>query len=832
MTVDRWRFRDLRRVSAFVLTLRLGLVFAVGLVALLGLVYAMINRELIGRSDRILAGETARLLAAPPGALPRRLANDAARGVGFSYAELLSADGERVAGNIRFAGNPRPGKPIEVEGPEGPVRLLVTRTRTGETILVARDISQVRYLRRRLLLILLTSGVVTLAGISAAAAMLARPTLRRVRDFERTADRIAAGAFQARMPLAGRGDELDRFAATVNAMVEAVQHTVAQVKSVTDAVAHDLRTPLTRVRATLDHARLLPGIQPEAAALLDRATTDLDGAIARFAALLRIAELEAGARHAGFCRVDLTDLLTQVRDLYEPLAEERGLVLAVGAGGGEMMGDAGQINLHVRAPVGTRIEETAALFDHIEDCIRAAIPRDQLVSIVDNIGLPVSGTNRAYSNTGGVGPQDGDILVTLAEDHQPTPGYVRTLRRVLPHAFPGSTFSFLPADIISQILNFGAPAPIDLQVSGPDQAANQAYAQALAARMGRIAGIADVRLQQADDYPELAFDVNRVAADRIGITENDVTRSLAVNLAGSFQIASAFWLNPKNGVSYPIVVQTPQYRTDTLSQLENIPVTGSKPGDFQILGALGSLKRQPSAAVVSHYNIQPSFDVYATTQGRDLGAVAADINKVVADMKGSRPKGATVTLRGQVDTMNTAFTGLVLGLAGAILLIYLLIVVNFQSWIDPLVIVSALPAALAGICWMLFATATPLSVPALTGAIMCMGVATANSVLVVSFARERLAEHGNALRAAAEAGATRFRPVLMTALAMMIGMGPMALGLGEGGEQNAPLGRAVIGGLLFATVATLVFVPVVFSIAHRPRRARATQPYGEVVHAE
>lgn len=494
--------------------------------------------------------------------------------------------------------------------------------------------------------------------------------------------------------------------------------------------------------------------------------------------------------------------------------------------------DAGQINLHVRAPVGTRIEETAALFDHIEDCIRAAIPRDQLVSIVDNIGLPVSGTNRAYSNTGDVGPQDGDILVTLAEDHQPTPGYVRTLRRVLPHAFPGSTFSFLPADIISQILNFGAPAPIDLQVSGPDQAANQAYAQALAARMGRIAGIADVRLQQADDYPELAFDVNRVAADRIGITENDVTRSLAVNLAGSFQIAPAFWLNPKNGVSYPIVVQTPQYRTDTLSQLENIPVTGSKPGDFQILGALGSLKRQPSAAVVSHYNIQPSFDVYATTQGRDLGAVAADINKVVADMKGSRPKGATVTLRGQVDTMNTAFTGLVLGLAGAILLIYLLIVVNFQSWIDPLVIVSALPAALAGICWMLFATATPLSVPALTGAIMCMGVATANSVLVVSFARERLAEHGNALRAAAEAGATRFRPVLMTALAMMIGMGPMALGLGEGGEQNAPLGRAVIGGLLFATVATLVFVPVVFSIAHRPRRARATQPYGEVVHAE
>ena len=495
--------------------------------------------------------------------------------------------------------------------------------------------------------------------------------------------------------------------------------------------------------------------------------------------------------------------------------------------------DAGQINLHVRAPVGTRIEETAALFDHIEDRIRATIPQAQLVSIVDNIGLPVSGTNRAYSNTGGIGPQDGDILITLAEGHGPTPVFVRTLRRVLPHAFPGSTFSFLPADIISQILNFGAPAPIDLQVSGPDQAANQAYAQALAARLGRIAGIADVRLQQADDYPELAFDVNRIAADRIGITENDVTRSLAVNLAGSFQIAPAFWLNPKNGVSYPIVVQTPQYRTDTISQLENIPVTGGRPGEFQILGALGQLKREPSAAVVSHYNIQPSFDVYATTQRRDLGAVAADIDKVVADMKGSRPKGATVTLRGQVDTMNTAFTGLVLGLAGAILLIYLLIVVNFQSWVDPLVIVSALPAALAGICWMLFATHTPLSVPALTGAIMCMGVATANSVLVVSFARERLAATGDALLAAAEAGATRFRPVLMTALAMIIGMAPMALGLGEGGEQNAPLGRAVIGGLLFATVATLVFVPVVFSLAHRPRRARATPlPHGELVHAE
>ncbi len=499
--------------------------------------------------------------------------------------------------------------------------------------------------------------------------------------------------------------------------------------------------------------------------------------------------------------------------------------------------DAGQINLHVRAPVGTRLEETAALFDHVEDRIRQVIPPNQLVSIVDNIGLPVSGINRAYSNTGGIGPQDGDILIALSKDHAPTAAYVKQLRSALPDAFPGSTFSFLPADIISQILNFGAPAPIDVQVSGPDTKANAAYAQMLAARMRDVGGIADVRLQQANDYPELAFDVDRTQADRLGITENDVTKSLAVNLAGSFQVAPAFWLNPRNGVSYPIVIQTPQYRTDTLSQMDNLPVTGSKPDDFQILGALGQMHRENSPAAISHYAVQPSVDVYATTQGRDLGAVAGDIQRLIAATADQRPKGATVSLRGQVETMNTAFTGLVLGLIGAITLIYLLIVVNFQSWTDPAVIVSALPAALAGIAWMLFATHTPLSVPALTGAIMCMGVATANSVLVVSFARERLAATGDALRAAAEAGATRFRPVLMTALAMIIGMAPMALGLGEGGEQNAPLGRAVIGGLICATIATLVFVPVVFSIAHRKHGHAAAarddgEPFGEFVHAE
>ncbi|MGI4877462.1 MAG: efflux RND transporter permease subunit [Janthinobacterium lividum] len=494
--------------------------------------------------------------------------------------------------------------------------------------------------------------------------------------------------------------------------------------------------------------------------------------------------------------------------------------------------DSGQISLHVRAPIGMRIEETAALFDHVEARIRQVIPPASLVSIVDNIGPPVSGINRAYSNTGGVGPQDGDILISLGAGHQPTAGYVRSLRELLPASFPGSVFSFLPADIISQILNFGAPAPIDIQVAGPDVAGGEAYAHMLAARVRQVAGTADVRVQQASTYPELGFNVDRSRADRLGINERDVTNSLSVNLAGSFQTAPAFWLNPRNGVSYPIVAQTPQYRLDSVSQLDNIPITGSRPGAYQILGALGQIHRQTSAAVVSHYAIQPAFDVYATTQGRDLGAVAADIQQVLKAAAAERPKGATVTIRGQVETMNTAFTGLLLGLLGAVVLIYLLIVVNFQSWVDPVVIISALPAALAGIVWMLFATHTPLSVPALTGAIMCMGVATANSVLVVSFARERLAATGDALVAAAEAGMTRFRPVLMTALAMIIGMGPMALGLGEGGEQNAPLGRAVIGGLVLATIATLFFVPVVFSAVHRKvRRAEASLPQG-IVHAE
>ena len=484
--------------------------------------------------------------------------------------------------------------------------------------------------------------------------------------------------------------------------------------------------------------------------------------------------------------------------------------------------DSGQMTLHVRAPVGTRIEDTAALFDQVEAAIRQTIPPNELASTVDNIGLPVSGINRAYTNTGGIGPMDGDIYISLAEGHHPTAAYVKALRAKLPKLFPGSTFAFLPADIIGQILNFGAPAPIDVQVAGPNRTANEAYALEMERRLALIPGLADVRLQQSTHYPELRVDIDRTQADKLGVTERDVTNTLTTTLAGSFQTAPAFWLSPRTGVSYPIVIQSPQQDVDSLSKLQNIPITVSgttsgAAGAPQILGGLGAITREDSDAVVSHYDIQPSFDVYAAAQGRDLGALSQAVNGVLKSAQGDLPKGATVTVRGQVSTMGAAFSGLAFGLVGAIVLIYLMIVVNFQSWVDPFVIITALPAALAGIVWMLFATGTSLSVPALTGAIMCMGVATANSILVVSFARERLAASGDPLVAALEAGFTRFRPVLMTALAMIIGMAPMTLGLGEGGEQNAPLGRAVIGGLVFATVATLVFVPVVFSIAHARR---------------
>jgi multidrug efflux pump subunit AcrB len=488
--------------------------------------------------------------------------------------------------------------------------------------------------------------------------------------------------------------------------------------------------------------------------------------------------------------------------------------------------DSGQIKLHVRAQVGTRIEETAKLFDQVEDEVRRTIPPNELDTIVDNIGLPISGINMAYNNSGTIGPSDGDILISLKPDHHPTDDYIQALRERLPRMFPGTTFSFLPADIVTQILNFGLPAPIDVQVIGNKLEANRAYASMLLKRIQEVPGIADPRIQQAFNAPTLNVNVNRSFASEVGLTERDFATSMQDNLAGSIQTAPTFWLNPKNGVSYPIVVQIPQYRMDTVGELNNMPITGS--GGTQLLGAMASVTEGASPAVVSHYNVQPVIDIYATTHGRDLGAVATDIRDILHETASQVPLGSTVVLRGQVTTMTSAYAQLIEGLGMAIVLIYLLIVVNFQSWLDPFVIVTALPAALAGIVWMLFATETTLSVPALTGAIMCMGVATANSILVISFAREVLSQGADALAAAREAGATRFRPVLMTALAMIIGMAPMALSA----EQNAPLGRAVIGGLLFATFATLFFVPVVFSIAHgRANRTSAMASHSGQAHS-
>jgi len=482
--------------------------------------------------------------------------------------------------------------------------------------------------------------------------------------------------------------------------------------------------------------------------------------------------------------------------------------------------DSGQILMHARVPVGTRVEETAARFAAIQDAIKQVIPADQITTMVDNIGMPVSGINMTYNNTGLIGEQDGDIQIALKEGHRPTAEYVKELRERLPSEFPGVTFSFPPADIVSQILNFGSPAPIDLQIRGGKIDSDFDYANKLIGKIRLVPGVADVRIQQSRKSPLFEINVDRTRAQQVGVSTRDVTNNLVVNLAGSSQVSPTFWLNPTNGVSYPIVIQTPQYRMDTLSALSSMPISGTNAsGDDisspQTLGGIASFKRGITNAVVSQYDIQSMVQINATTQGRDLGAVAKDIRQIIDDTADQVPKGAKVELLGQVKTMNSAFSGLLFGLLGAIVLIYLLIVVNFQSWSDPFVIITALPAALAGIIWMLFITYTPLSVPALTGAIMCMGVATANSVLVISFAREKLDELGDATKAALEAGFVRFRPVLMTALAMMIGMGPMALGLGDGGEQNAPLGRAVIGGLLFATIATLIFVPVVFSIVHR-----------------
>jgi multidrug efflux pump subunit AcrB len=483
--------------------------------------------------------------------------------------------------------------------------------------------------------------------------------------------------------------------------------------------------------------------------------------------------------------------------------------------------DSGQILMHVRAQPGTRIEETARLFDLIEQAVRRTIPPEQLDNIVDNIGLPFSGINMAYQNTGTIGPEDGDALISLREDHAPTEAFIRELRTRLPREFPGTTFSFLPADIVSQILNFGLPAPIDVQIIGNNQKANYDYATDLLKRIRMVSGIADLRIQQVFNYPQINVNVDRTFASDVQLTQRDTANSLLVTLSGSGQLQPNFWLNTQNGVSYPIVAQMPQYRIDTISDLVNLPITSAKTKTPQYLGGLASITPGPSPGVVSHYNVQPVIDIFGAVQGRDLGAVAGDVERILETTRKDVPRGSYVSVRGQVRTMSDAYDQLYFGLAGAVVLVYLVIVVNFQSWLDPFIIITALPGALAGIIWILFVTGTTLSVPALTGAVMCMGIATANSVLLVSFAREGLTNGLDATTAALEAGFTRFRPVLMTALAMIIGMVPMAFALGEGGEQNAPLGRAVVGGLTVATLATLFFVPTVFSVLHRrPRRLR------------
>jgi multidrug efflux pump subunit AcrB len=477
--------------------------------------------------------------------------------------------------------------------------------------------------------------------------------------------------------------------------------------------------------------------------------------------------------------------------------------------------DAGQIKLHARLPVGTRVEVTAAKFDDIERTIRSTIPKDELESIVDNIGMTVSNINQAYNNTGTIGPQDGDILITLKHVHHPTNRYIKTMREMLPKKYPEISFAFLPADIVSQILNFGAPSPIDIQIAGSDEQKNNVFMSSLLSDIKRIPGIVDTRVQQASYAPEIRVNVDRLRAKTLGVTEKNITDSLVSTLAGTSQISPAFWLNPKNGVSYPIVAQTPQYELDTLTQLANVSIASENNLKDQILGGLATVERGSDPAVISHYAVTPSLDIYASVQDRDLGSVTADLEKVLDSHQNQLPKGSKLNLRGQSQSMKKSFAELGWGLLGAIILVYLVLVVNFQSWKDPFVIVTALPAALAGIVWILFLSGTSICVPALTGAIMCMGVATANSVLVVSFAKDKLKITGDPIQAAIEAGYYRFRPVLMTALAMILGMLPMALGLGEGGEQNAPLGRAVIGGLIFATPITLLFVPAVFSFVHK-----------------
>jgi multidrug efflux pump subunit AcrB len=483
--------------------------------------------------------------------------------------------------------------------------------------------------------------------------------------------------------------------------------------------------------------------------------------------------------------------------------------------------DAGLIRLHFRARTGLRVEETARLCDEVEQVLRNDIPKQELETMLDNIGVPYSGINLSYSNSGVIGTNDAEILIALnAEHHHPTAQYIRRLRRELPARFPGVEFFFQPADIVSQILNFGLPAPVDIQIVGADMRASYDIGQRIANRLRQIPGAADVHVQQMLSLPTIHLDMDRTRIGEVGLSAQNVAQSVLISLSGSSQTAPDYWLNPKNGVTYPIAIQTPQYHMTSLEDLMNTPVTGGNGRAPQVLGNLAQLTPVARPAVVNHYNVQPVIDVYASTQGRDLGGVASDIMKALKPFQDHLPRGTRIVVRGQIVTMQSSFFGLGVGLLGAIVLVYLLIVVNFQSWLDPFIIITALPGALAGICWILLITRTTLSVPSLTGAVMCMGVATANSILMVSFARDRMDMGVPALQAAIEAGYTRMRPVIMTALAMIIGMVPMALGFGEGGEQNAPLGRAVVGGLLFATVATLFFVPSVFTIIHGRREAR------------
>jgi len=494
--------------------------------------------------------------------------------------------------------------------------------------------------------------------------------------------------------------------------------------------------------------------------------------------------------------------------------------------------DNGAFILHVRARSGTRIEDTAKLCDLVEQSIRAKIPTGEVDNILDNIGLPYSTINTQHATSGLFGAGDADIMVSLKEDHHPTADYVAKLRDTLPREFAGTTFYFLPSDIVTQILNFGLPAPIDVQLEGADLAGNRKVADQILSQLRQVPGLVDLRIQQPDDYPVLNIDIDRTKAVQGGYTQRDVGNSVLNILSGSSQLTPMFYLNMKNGVNYNMVAQSPQYDFQTLSDLQNIPLSAASAKQPEILADVAAISRSTEMPVITHYNIHRTLDVYGNVQGRDLGSVGRDIAKIVDANRKLLPRGSYVRVRGQIETMNSSYFGLIAGLGFAIVLVYLLIVVNFQSWLDPFIIITALPAALAGIVLFLFVTHTTLSVPALMGAIMCMGVATANSILVVSFAKDRLEHHGDAVMAAIEAGSTRFRPVMMTALAMIIGMIPMALGAGEGGEQNAPLGRAVIGGLFCATIATLIFVPAVFSLLHgRRKHADATTQHSQQMAA-